>query len=64
MTNEDGEQLADLLLRWEELRELGQDTSAADLCPNQPHLVEELARRINALKATSWLDDPIGVKPG
>ena len=60
MTDKDEELLADLLLRWEELRERGQDSPAAELCQDHPHLVEELARRINALKVTSWLDNPLG----
>ncbi len=60
MTDEDEDLLADLLLRWEELRDGGQDTSANELCQSQPHLIEELARRIKALKATAWLDQPIG----
>ena len=59
MTEKDEELLADLLLRWEELRERGQDTPASQLCREQPHLAEELARRINALKVTSWLDKPL-----
>lgn len=53
MTDED--HLADLLLRWDELREQGQDVSAEELCRDWPHLAPALARRIHALKATSWL---------
>lgn len=49
--------MADLLLRWEELFELGQDTSASELAHGHPYLVDELARRIHALKATSWLGE-------
>lgn len=64
MTDKDEELLADLLLRWEELRERGQDSPAAELCQDHPHLVEELARRINALKVTSWLDNPLGPGDG
>ncbi len=59
MTEKDEEILADLLLRWEELRERGQDTPASELCREHSHLIEELARRIHALKVTSWLDRPI-----
>lgn len=51
--------LADMLLRWEELRDLGQDAPANELCESHPHLTEELSRRIHALEVTSWLDKPI-----
>lgn len=60
MTDEDENRLADLLLDWEELRERGQDTPASELCRDCPHLIEELARRIGALRVTSWLDGPLG----
>ena len=53
MTDED--RLADLLLRWDELREQGQDASAQELCRDWPHLAAALARRIHALQVTSWL---------
>lgn len=56
MTDED--RLADLLLRWEELHEQGRDVSAEELCRDCPHLAPDLARRINALKVTSWLSKP------
>lgn len=59
MTDTDEEILADLLLRWEELRELGQETPASELCQDHPQLIEELSRRIEALKVISWLDKPI-----
>lgn len=59
MTDKDDDILADLLLRWEELREQGQDVSAWELCQACPHLADQLARRINALKVTSWLDKPV-----
>ena len=59
MTDKDRELLSDLLLRWEELFELGQDTPASELSKEHPHLIEELARQIKALKVTSWMDKPI-----
>ena len=61
MTDKDEELLADLLVRWEELREQGQDVSSVELCQGCPHLADELARRINAMKVTSWLDKPVDV---
>ena len=59
MTTEDEELLAELLLRWDELREQGQDVSSIELCQGCPHLVDELERRICALKASDWMDRPI-----
>jgi serine/threonine protein kinase len=63
VTNQDEELLADLLLRWEELKEEGRDIPAADLAPDHPELVPELDRRIGLLKASSWLDKPIDGDP-
>jgi len=59
VTDEDEELLADLLLRWDDLREQGQDVSSIELCQACPHLSDELARRIVAMKASDWLDNPI-----
>jgi Flp pilus assembly protein TadD len=51
----DEDRLADLLLQWEEMQEQGRDVAAEELCRDCPHLALMLARRIHALKATSWL---------
>ncbi len=59
MTDRDEEILGDLIQKWEELREMGQDTPASELCHAHPHLAQELARRINILNVTSWLDEPL-----
>src|SRR5579872_19908 len=59
----DEDHLADLLVLWEERHEHGQDVSAAELCRSRPDLAEELARRIEVLKATSWLDQSIEAPP-
>lgn len=53
----DADRLADLLLEWEERKEQGIDLSAEELCRDYPHLISFLARRIHALKVTSWLVD-------
>lgn len=58
MMPDDEELLAELLIHWEELYELGQDTPARELCKDCPHLAEELTRRIAAMKVTDWLNDP------
>ncbi len=60
MDEQNEELLAELLIRWEELFEKGLDVSAFELCTTCPHLVDELARRIKGLKATDWLNKPIG----
>lgn len=48
--------LADLLLHWEDRFAEGVDLSATQLAEEHPQLLAELNRRIQALKATSWLD--------
>lgn len=55
MTTDD-DLLADLLLRWEELHEEGQEASAEELCRDCPHLAPTLAERIHALKVTAWME--------
>jgi tRNA A-37 threonylcarbamoyl transferase component Bud32 len=62
-SHQDDEILADLLVRWEELREQGRDVSAIELCQNCPHLIDELQRRIDALQATAWLNAPLSDRP-
>jgi eukaryotic-like serine/threonine-protein kinase len=54
----DDDLLADLLLRWEELHQKGQETSAEELCRDCPHLGPRLAERIHALKVTAWMERP------
>lgn len=54
--DENDELLAELLLRWDELRERGQEASSIELCQSCPHLFKELERRIGVLKAADWLD--------
>jgi serine/threonine protein kinase len=55
----DDDRLADLLIRWEELRDQGREVSAADLCQDCPSLAEPLARRIAALRGTAWMEQPV-----
>jgi tetratricopeptide (TPR) repeat protein/tRNA A-37 threonylcarbamoyl transferase component Bud32 len=59
----DDDLLADLLVRWEEWHDQGRDVPAQELCRDCPHLAGELARRIEALKVTSWLDQPVEAPP-
>lgn len=55
----DEERLADLLIQWEEILEQGRDVSAAVLCKDCPQLIEELSRRLQAMRGTSWMDKPV-----
>ena len=63
MSDLDKELLADLLIRWEELYERGQDTPAAELAKEHPELIAELERRIKVLKKVAWLDKPLDDDP-
>jgi FHA domain len=45
----------DLLLRWEELYEQGQDVAAKELCRESPELTSLLEERIKTLKAVAWI---------
>jgi hypothetical protein len=53
MKSED--RLEALLVRWEELAESGVEVSVEDLCRDCPELVEELRRRVEALREMNWL---------
>ncbi len=55
--------LIDLLVRWEELREKGQDVPLRDLCAGRPDLAAELERRIDGLKALAGAMDTLDGTP-
>ena len=59
MTDTDDALLADLLDKWETLHEAGSDVSAAELAGDYVDLIPELEKRIKALKATAWLNEPL-----
>ncbi len=63
MADRDKELLAELLLRWEELYDRGQDTPASELAKDHPELIPQLERRIKALKEIAWLDKPLDDDP-
>jgi eukaryotic-like serine/threonine-protein kinase len=63
VTDPDKELLAELLIRWEELYERGQDTPAAELAKEHPELIAELDRRIKVIKKVAWLDKPLDGDP-
>ncbi|MFO0806581.1 MAG: protein kinase [Gemmataceae bacterium] len=47
--------LTDLLARWEERWEHGDDVPAAELCGDRPELVAALQRKIDRLKRMAWM---------
>jgi len=51
--------LAELLVKWEDAWDQGEELSAAELCGEQIDLVEPLQKNINKLKQSSWMkNDP------
>jgi eukaryotic-like serine/threonine-protein kinase len=49
--------IADLLLRWEESYEHGNDITASELCKDHPELTDDLQSKIDDLKKMSWMTD-------
>ena len=49
------EQLTDLLLKWEEAWEEGEDLSADQLCLECPDLKKPLQNKIDQLKKMGWM---------
>ena len=43
---------------WDDLRKQGHEPSPEELCQNDPGLLDEVRKRIAALKATNWLEKP------
>ena len=55
MSTSDTDQFRDLLDRWENLREQGQEPSVEELCRDAPHLVDRLREWTRVLKSGDWL---------
>lgn len=55
---QDEEVLSDLLLYWEEEFEKGLSIPPEELCKDYPHLITQVQKGINALRASIW-NDPI-----
>ena len=53
------EKVEQLLARWDELREKGQEVGAEELVAGSPELLDELKGQIQRLKAMDWLDGPV-----
>lgn len=51
------DRLTELLLRWEEAWEHGQDVPVQELCKDCPELVGPLQEKIDALKQMEWMND-------
>src|SRR5262245_34609492 len=45
------DRVTDLLLRWEELSERGESVTPEELCRDCPELLDELRRRVRALRS-------------
>lgn len=54
----DDEKISDLLLRWEEAQERGEDLAAENLCADCPELIEPVRKRIAALRRMDWMTRP------
>jgi len=50
------ETVEQLLARWDELREQGQDVLPERLCADRPDLLDELKARVQRLRLMDWLD--------
>ena len=55
MNQESNDNLVDLLLRWEEAWEHGNDIPATELCSDNSELADSLQVRIDRLKKMSWM---------
>ena len=60
MTSDTDDQFRDLLDRWEDLREQGQEPSVEELCRDAPHLAERMRDWMRVLKSGDWLQPPGG----
>lgn len=54
----DDEKVSDLLLRWEDAHERGEDLDAEILCADCPELTEAVRKRIAALRQMDWMTRP------
>lgn len=53
----------ELILVWEDALAEGRELSAADICKDHPALTSEVERRIRALKAMRWMNEPVEETP-
>jgi serine/threonine protein kinase len=57
------ERVEQLLSRWDELREQGQEVDPEHLCADSPELLPELEAQVQRLKAMDWLERPMKELP-
>jgi hypothetical protein len=63
MTNQaDEDRIAELLMRWEEAFDHGQDLLPEELCSGSPELLEPLKQKIAALKQLAWVKEDAAAK--
>jgi eukaryotic-like serine/threonine-protein kinase len=55
LTKDHDDQLAELLLKWEEAWDLGNDIPASTLCADCPELTQKLNDQIRLLKSMNWM---------
>lgn len=56
LSDADYELVDDLLEKWEERREAGDDQDGAKLCPERPDLHEFIDKQIRLLKRMDWMN--------
>src|SRR5688572_30534481 len=57
------EKVEQLLARWDEMREQGQEVTAEELAADAPDLLGELRGQIQKLRAMDWLDQSVNETP-
>jgi eukaryotic-like serine/threonine-protein kinase len=57
------ETVEQLLARWDELREQGQEVAPEQLCADSPELLVHLKAQIQRLRSMDWLDTPMDEPP-
>ena len=51
----DTDLVADLLVKWEDAWDQGDDPTAEELCGDRTDLIEEVQKKIGSLKRSSWM---------
>jgi len=54
MTEDEKDLIADLLVKWEDAFDQGQEISAEELCTHCPHLTQTVRSKIESLRTTAW----------
>ncbi len=59
----DDDEVADMLVTWEEARERGEPITAEELCRDCPELIEAVRERVRLLENAGWLDESPSTPP-